>query len=142
MALLVVTFMPGFRPAPRTLFRLLRKLDYAFASLLQGRDIDTWEPLPGFETGWRMSNTEKVRLKSIVERTRLCVAEVIGDGDWEPEGEEGSIDNGALPVEEKSEDKYGIEDDTAWDMEISGVYDKTIVELGNMLKGSPIGIVG
>ena len=138
----MVTFVPGFRPAPRKLFRLLRKLDYAFASLLQGRDLDKWEPLPGFETGWRMSNTEKVRLKSIVERTRLCVAEVIGDGIWGPESEAGDNDNGALALEEESEDKYGIEDDTAWDMEMSEVYDKTIIELGDMLKGSPIGIIG
>ena len=150
VALLVVSFVPGFRPAPRTLFRLLRKLDYAFASLLQGRDLDTWEPLPGFETGWRVSNTEKVRLKSIVERTRLCVAEVVGDGISEPESEANDNNNnnnnnnkdGAPAVEERIEDEYGVDDDTTWDMEISGVYDETIVELGDMLRGSPIGILG
>ena len=146
VALLVVNFVPGFEPAPRVLFRLLRKLDYAFASLLQGYDVETLEALPGFGTGWRVSNTEKVRLKSIVERTRLCVAEVVGVGAWEAEpeaGVDGDDDHhAARTIRGESEDAYGIEDVAAWDMEISGVYDKTIVELGDNLKGSPIGIIG
>ena len=89
-----------------------------------------------------------MRLKGIVDRTRLCVAEVVGEGDWEVEPE-------AAPEEAMSEDHdtaraageeggdvYGTGDDAAWDMEISGVYDKTIVELGDKLKCPPVGILG
>lgn len=63
------------------MFSLLRKLDYCFASLLCGRDIDSREPLPGFENGVRgvMTKTHMVRCKSIVEQTRVLVVEFMNE---------------------------------------------------------------
>ncbi|KAJ9646401.1 hypothetical protein H2199_002450 [Coniosporium tulheliwenetii] len=46
LALLTTTFISGFPPSPKAMFRLLDKLDRAFVSLLQGRDVETGEPLP------------------------------------------------------------------------------------------------
>jgi len=120
---LVQQFLTGFAPSPRATFRLLGKLDLAFASLLQGKHVETGEPLPGFEKGRRMSQTETVRLKSVVDHTRVCVTELI------PNCELG-----------EDEDEFDIEDDEEFEG-IAKVYDKTISELGNALVGSPIGII-
>jgi len=120
---LVQQFLTGFAPSPRATFRLLGKLDLAFASLLQGKHVETGEPLPGFEKGRRMSQTETVRLKSVVDHTRVCVTEVISNCEL---GED--------------EDEFDIENDEEFEG-IAKVYDKTISELGNALVGSPIGII-
>lgn len=77
LALLVRAMLPSFPPHPKSLFRLLQKLDLAFASLIQGRDLDSGETLPGFEGGRGVNPTEKVRIKSLVERTRVAVVEVM-----------------------------------------------------------------
>jgi len=122
------------------MFRLLGKLDRAFASLLQGRDVETGEPLPGSERGAVVSSTQKVRMKSIVERTRLCVIEVMDNKDFdyttedEPEtGDEDGIDD---------LDDDDIDGGAGWEMEIAKVYDRTIVELGDAIGGPPIGVFG
>ena len=125
---MVQQFLTGFAPSPRATFRLLGKLDLAFASLLQGKHVETGEPLPGFEKGRRMSQTETVRLKSVVDHTRVCVTEVISNCEM---GED--------------EDEFDIENEMDTDNEefegIAKVYEKTISELGNALVGSPIGMI-
>ncbi|EON68987.1 hypothetical protein W97_08245 [Coniosporium apollinis CBS 100218] len=140
LALLTTTFVSGFPPSPKAMFRLLGKLDRAFASLLQGRDVETGEPLPGSERGAVVSSTQKVRIKSIVERTRLCVIEVMNNKDFdyttedEPEtGDEDGIDD---------LDDDVVDGGAGWEMEIAKVYDRTIVELGDAIGGPPIGIFG
>lgn len=138
----------AFPAAPRPLFRLVGKLDNAFASLLLGRDIDTGDPLPGFNTNRGVSGTEKVRIKSLVERTRICVVDVMSKGDFEEDEEmleqkdtatsdmEGDLildEPADLDVDEDFEDED-------WDMQIARVYDKTLVELGQTMEGPEIGI--
>lgn len=75
----VVDYVGAFAPEPQPTLSLLRKLDFAFASLLEGRDVDTGEPLPGFENGAAagLSRTDMVRLKSLAEGTRIHVLEVL-----------------------------------------------------------------
>jgi len=138
IALLVVDFLPGFDPSLKLTFKLLDKLDLAFASLLQGRDIDTGEILPGFEGGRGVNATEKVRIRSLVERTRICVVDVtsgkvnIGESEEQMETDE-----------DESMDEDGDDDNEGylWEMEIATVYDRTIGELGDTLDSAPIGIV-
>src|ERR1700761_184162 len=79
LASLVTQYLPSFPAAPRATFKLLSKLDLAFASLLQGRHVETGEALPGFERGKVVSGTEKVRMKSLVDQTRMTVIHVIGN---------------------------------------------------------------
>lgn len=70
LAVLVSSSLPDYPFTPRSTFRILRKLDAVFASLLLGEDVDagTGSPLPGFETRRGVvSMTEKVRIKSIAE---------------------------------------------------------------------------
>ena len=67
LAMLLTSMVAGMPPSPKALFGLLNKLDLAFASLLQGRDVNTGEVLPGFE-GRRGGGYEKWRIRG--RRTR------------------------------------------------------------------------
>jgi len=137
LALLVVSYLPSFLAAPRTMFRLLDKLDTAFASLLTGKDLETGDALPGFAYRRGLSGTEKVRIKSLVERTRVTVVEVMNKGEYEEDHEEDG--------ETEDEDDNGMADidydaSTDYAMEVAKVYDKTLVELGDTLDGAAIGL--
>ncbi|KEQ87013.1 hypothetical protein M438DRAFT_268257 [Aureobasidium pullulans EXF-150] len=149
MALLTTTMIPAFPLAPRPLFRLLGKLDHAFASLLVGRDVSTDEILPGFNTGRGVSGTEKVRIKSLVERTRICVVEVVNRGEFdedddldEPSPEDTDMDDDLILDEDDGPEDINVDDteDDDWNMQVARVYDKTLVELGDSMDGPPIGI--
>lgn len=139
LALLTSTALAGLPPSPRAAFRLLGKLDAALASLLAGRDVETGARLPGFEGGRGVSGTERVRIKSLVERTRVVAVEALAGAEGDEEGEEGG--------EEETDGEGGREgdvedaDEISWEMMIAKVYDQTIVELGDTIGGMPIGIV-
>jgi len=128
----------AFAAAPRHMFRLLGKLDHAFASLLQQRDIETGEPLPGFSLGKKVSITEKVRIKSLIERARISATNAMSKGDFEeddePNRDEETLD-GELILEGADE-----EEDEDWNMQVARVYDKTLVEIGDSMDGPSIGI--
>jgi hypothetical protein len=153
-------FLPMFgasRRSAQATFGLLSKLDYAFSSLLTGHDTATGERLPGFENGRTVSTTDKVRLKGIVDRTRLIVTRVVSgesvvgdeedvgdsmdtDTDTETDGEAGGRQG---PVTfEGFEDNEDDEEDDDWEERgVASVYEKTIGELGDVLGGPPIGII-
>lgn len=118
------------------MFALLSTLDHAFASLLQQRDIDTGHALPGFGTGMRVNDTDKVRIRSLVQRTRVAVMNVMSKGEIEEE------DTSTL---EQEDDELVLDDtDDAntsdWTMQTARVYDQTLVELGESLDGPSIGL--
>jgi len=133
--------IPSFPASPRHLFRLIGKLDHAFASLLQGRDTETGDLLPGFDRGRKVNTTEKVRIKSLIERTRVAVTNVMANGDIE---EDDGTDTAATEDEEGDLILDEIEDDvpqmTDWSMQVAKVYDITLVTLGESLQGPAIGI--
>jgi len=129
----------AFPAAPRHMFRLLGKLDHAFASLLQQRDIETGEPLPGFSLGKRVSTTEKVRIKSLIERARISATNAMSKGDFEEDEDEELAPKNALDGELILEGA-DEEDDEDWNMQIARVYDKTLVEIGDSMDGPAIGI--
>jgi len=158
IAVLAAEFLPMFpasdRSAQATL-SLLGKLDDVFASLLTGRDATTGEYLSGFEAGRQVSTTDKVRLKGIVDRTRLAVARSIKDVADE-EGEGGELmttdTEGDTPQEQAmvkfegfddddDDDNNDGEDEYSRERSIASVYAKTIDELGDVLGGPPIGII-
>ncbi|KAL8704568.1 MAG: hypothetical protein Q9201_002260 [Fulgogasparrea decipioides] len=149
IALTVSTSLPSFPFSPRPTFKLLRKLDLAFASLLKGVNAETGEPLPGVENGRsRLSTTEKVRVRGIVERTRVAVVEIAG--------KDGSLADVKNAVQSQTDteddfnmteddDMYSLEDESShrrWEMDIARVYERTIVELGMALDTSGPGNVG
>lgn len=123
----------------------------AFCSLLQGVNAETGEILPGFQGGrGKLSTTEKVRMKGLVERTRVVAVEVAGKG--------GSLtDTGdVLQSDMETEDDFTTDydeddvmegmrlggDNGRWEMEVARVYEKTIVELGVSMDASGMGAFG
>jgi hypothetical protein len=142
VALAVCTYLPSFDFAPRSTFQLLQKLDLVFSSLIQGRNVETGEVLPGFEGGrGRPTITDKVRLRGLVERTRVAVVGVAGNGT--------SFDGGSRVTETDDDmttdddvtmdgiEEYG--DDVGWEMSIARVYERTMVHLGSALDESDHG---
>lgn len=142
LASLVAEVLPEFPAAPKATFRILDKLDLAFASLLQGRNIETGETLSGFLSGRKISTTDRVRMKSIVDQTRVIVMDVIVNS--EDVGEEGEDDeNVYMETGDEMEDireSYG-EDYGEREMGVARIYDRTVVELGDTIGGTPIGII-
>ena len=137
----VNSYLLSFSFSPRPTFQLLRKLDFAFTSLLRGVDIDTGLILSGFEAGRsKLSTTEKVRLRGLVQSSRLAVVEVAAQS-----GDIDEIDYGAHS-RLATDDEYPTDDDTdatrdeevdgvsaGWEMEIARIYERTLVELGASL---------
>lgn len=139
LALLTTSALPSFPFNTKPTFTLLKKLDHAFASLLKGQDIETGEALPGFSGGrGKVSVTEKVRVRGVVERGRVVVVEVAGGGteggetgDEEGEDEEEDGDDGEDMMVEGNHGR--------WEMEIARVYERTVVELGLALDTGTLG---
>ncbi|GAB7364736.1 hypothetical protein MBLNU230_g5535t1 [Neophaeotheca triangularis] len=145
LALLLADIVRAMPPTPRAMFKTLDQLDRVFASLLTARDVQTGIPLPGFDRGRGVSGTEKVRIRSLVERTRVSVAEVVGGGGEEAEEEEAGVGDetdGELVLEgDRLEEDDGVEEQESWDVAVSRVYDRTVVELGGSLEAPSIGII-
>lgn len=134
IALAVTTYLPSFPPAPVSTFKLLRKLDHAFASLLKGEDSETGEILPGFEAGKRggMTRTDMVRCKSLVEATRVLIVEVMSkEPEPERDADESGIDTDAMSVDRET---TWDADEDPHDMDVARVYEATITQLGTVLE--------
>lgn len=146
LASMIEQYLPSFDAAPKPTFKLLERFDMALASLLQQRHVETGEPLPGFQTGRKVTGTEKVRMKSIVERTRGVVSEVMSGG-GEDDDEESRIED--VTDYDETGDEMDIDEAIGEDhehfssieMNIARVYDRTVVELGDTIGATPIGII-
>ena len=163
--MLTADFLPQFHNTTRSTqvtFRLLSKLDVAFSSLLTGHDSSSGETLPGFEGGRSVATTDKVRLKGIVDRTRLTVVRVLGGESVVGEDEEEAGDAETMDTDTDANQKLGTranqdtvvfegfenndddndDEDEYWEeRNIGSIYEKTIGELGDVLGGPPIGII-
>ncbi|RHZ53370.1 general transcription factor IIH subunit TFB6 family [Aspergillus thermomutatus] len=137
LAVLVNSYLPDFPFSPKATFRLLRKLDSVFASLLLGEDVETGAPLSGFESSRNLvSMTEKVRIKSIAETCRVAVVEA-RENDESIAGEEDDDENSSDDENDEDMDgAYGTEEYESigrWEMETAKVYERTIELLGDEL---------
>ncbi|KAL4954919.1 hypothetical protein BDW69DRAFT_183073 [Aspergillus filifer] len=138
-SVLVNTYLPSYPFTPTSTFRLLRKLDSFFASLIVGEDAETGKPLSGFEGGRSLvSMTEKVRIKSICEAARVGVVEAMekGDDDLDLDGDgDDEMDDDDFNFGD--DDELGLDLDgsgpSRWEMETARVYEKTIQLLGDEL---------
>lgn len=113
---------------------------------MQGSNVETGENLPGFEgSRGRLSTTEKVRMRGLVERTRVAVVEVAGkDGsvsentsatrNYEDTENDMTTDDNNFTGEPQDDRNHG-----RWEMEVARVYERTIVALGLSLDLSGIG---
>jgi hypothetical protein len=110
-------------------------------------------PLPGFENGRTVSTTDKVRMKGIVERTRLVVVKKLGErdgdemGEYDTDADGGEDDEDTEMVEfegfegNETEGIDGEGDVEGEERRIARVFEKTLGELGDVLGGEPIGII-
>lgn len=123
----------------------------AFCSLLQGANAESGERSPGYEGGrGKLSTTEKVRMRGLVERTRIAAVEVAGKGGSVTDAESAVQTNmereeGITTDEEEDDDMEGMQVDGnhgRWEMEVARVYEKTIVELGLSLDANGMGWLG
>jgi hypothetical protein len=129
----VTTYISAFPPAPAATFTLLRKLDHAFVSLLRGEDSITGEVLPGFSNrSGGFSRTDMVRLKSLVEATRVLIVEVISKI---PETEDDGIEESEVETDDMDFDGESTLVEGGNGMDVARVYAGTVVELGVLLPG-------
>ena len=126
IATLLEGYIGSFEPSPESALLLLKKLDVAFASLVTGTNAETGTQLPGFGPGLRpVSMTEKIRIKSIADATRIVAAKYLGDES----------------DEEEFPGLVGITGLSRTHERIGRVYDKTITALGTQLGDNLIGLV-
>lgn len=99
-------------------------MDYAFSSLLSGKDLSTGKVLPGFLGNMNagFSKTDMVRLKGLVDETRILTVNLIKNVELE---EKDNTD----PKLEKSLDFLEERD-----MAVARVYEHTIIQLGRLLE--------
>lgn len=95
LANLIVEFLPNFRPAPYPTFRVLNKMDLAFASLVQGRDPESGESLAQNGEVPVVSVTEQVRIRSLADNTRYWVIKTLSP-----------------PLDESADEMYGDFEET------------------------------
>ncbi|KAL4792730.1 hypothetical protein BDV19DRAFT_391854 [Aspergillus venezuelensis] len=137
LSVLVNTYLPSYPFTPTSTFRLLRKLDSFFASLILGEDAETGKPLSGFESGRSLvSMTEKVRIKSICEAARVGVVEAMEKGDDyddEDQNEGDDMDDDDFNIGDDNDIDLGDSGPSRWEMETARVYEKTIQLLGDEL---------
>lgn len=92
--------------------------------------------LPGFQGGrGKLTTTEKVRIRGLVERTRVAVVVAAG--------KDKSVDDGSRVTE--TDENMTTDDDMTlggietgdeqgrWEMKVARVYERTIVDLGAAL---------
>lgn len=142
-------YVRSFPPSPKATFELLGKLDHCFSSLLMGRDIDSKEWLPGFENSMRagMTTTDMVRVRSLVEQTRVLMVEVMSSGDFDDEDEDEEDDDGMGSQTDDTEanfsDASGVRlprwdiDEDRLHLDAARIYENTIIQLGERL-GDPM----
>lgn len=117
------SYLPAFQPAPISTITLFSKLDHAFTSLLEGKDRKTGDILPGFSSSKTdgLSKTDKVRLKSLVDDTRLLTVSLIMNS---------ALEECGTNLEAKtSRDIFGKHD-----LEVAKIYEQTIVQLGETME--------
>lgn len=113
IALTASSCLSAFAFCARATFDLLNTLDLALCSLLRGENVETGARLPGFEgSRGRLSTTEKVRLKSIIEKTRAGVLIA------------------TVGKQQASDPEVTPQDHEASDMEAARVYERSLEELG------------
>lgn len=122
LAGLFCSYMAAF-PFSISIFRLVKRLDEAFTHLLKPSQAQSEH------TGaivYQVSTTDKVRIKSLAEETRVIAVEVSSESGNPSELEDSESDD--------DEDNYEAEEDASRvSMSLSKIYKQTIEILGDSL---------
>lgn len=137
IALAVTDYMSSFDFVPKATIPLLQKLDCAFSSLMHGQDVTTGDPLPGFESGRRITVTEKIRLQGLVERTRVQLVDIAKRGGVEEYSS--NMDYEATTTADESEATEGGLSHYSYpaagevDLDVARAYERTLADLSDSL---------
>lgn len=134
-------YLASFPPQLEPTLRLLDTFDRCFYTLITGSSVDPSIPLSPAVSVYRMNMTERVRLKSIVERTRLHIVKLAGGRMVAPdpptEGVQGTGDRAEDGMDIRNGDETGSDGDGPEDehleIEVASVYDRSLVEIGENL---------
>ena len=140
-----IDYLSKFDFSPRNALKLLKKLDIVFASLLSGTDYESNLPLPNVNSR-TVNVTEKVRLRSIVESSRIAVVnayrKAAGGSTINQRFVNGETEDEGTATETETEGGDAIsrffaeeEDDEDWELEIGRVYERTLDLLGGLDPG-------
>lgn len=146
-----INYLPMFPALPRTTLGFLDKLDIAFATLLGGYDPETRDTLPDLSGSRKISTTDKVRVKGVVERARSTVTKhlVTDEGFAAPVTDNkadgaNETNGGFVKFEGFDEDDNSTDGDITSGFnhqDVAHVFERTIMELGELLGGDAIGLV-
>jgi ribosomal protein L12E/L44/L45/RPP1/RPP2 len=125
-------YLPAF-PFSTSLFYITAKIDLGFASLLQASDEST---ITAPKVAHHVSVTEKVRIKSLVEETRIAAVNVASASslassvqDLSETDTEDHEDDGSEEADEEQQDESNMSISLA----LSRVYKRTLEILGDSL---------
>jgi Subunit 11 of the general transcription factor TFIIH len=117
--------LPAFSFVKGPTIRIVDKLDLAFAMLLNMRNYSLTPA--GDMNNFLVSVTDRVRIRSVIERTRLLAVE-ISEGEETSEGiADSDFGSQAGPEDVCADDKDSL------DMSISSMYERTLTILGDSL---------
>jgi Subunit 11 of the general transcription factor TFIIH len=135
LAGLFCSYMPAF-PFSTSMFKLVKRLDEGFAYLLTSSQD---EFASSNRSTYQVSTTDKVRIKSLVEETRVVAVEVSSEGGnavelEESESEEDIYASSAVDAQEHEQETDHVS------MSLSKIYKRTIEILGDSLVSVPPGL--
>ncbi|KAI9734230.1 MAG: hypothetical protein M1834_002332 [Cirrosporium novae-zelandiae] len=134
IALLAANYLPSFPFTPHRTFSLLHKIDTVFAALIQGKEPETGKPLPGLAgKKTAVSVTEKVRIKGLVEGTRVVVVACSQNDDVNEDAGDVENETDAEDTMDEMVDEMADESEASWEMLVARVYEQTIMALGEGL---------
>ncbi|KIW13308.1 hypothetical protein PV08_08496 [Exophiala spinifera] len=137
LAGLVCSYMPAF-PFSTAVFYITGKLDRGFTSLLQSSSTNSPDPAAAYH----VSMTEKVRIKSLVEETRITAVNVTSSSGLSTK----VVDVSELETEEEEEedtDDTNLEqgpqsNNISRSLALSKIYKRTLEILGDSLDTSAL----
>lgn len=133
----VPSYLPSFPASPRAMFTLLVKLDAALSSMLRSRSLAA-AVLRGMSELYtkrdRMTQTDVVRLQSIVSRSRVAVTRLVSSIGGQAEDSDGDEETAG----DDTEEDFMAQEDGQWDMQTARVYEQTILAMGDKFGGEVI----
>lgn len=131
LAGLIADYMPAFPFSEGPTIRLLDKMDQAFAILLSRRR-DPTSSIATDGNGYVVSVTDRVRIRSVIESTRMVAIETSAKRNPPDDGEDvpGSLDTDYEEIDSNDGNRHHRD---SLNMSISRIYERSLSILGDGL---------
>lgn len=130
LAGLTSDYLRGFEFAPNTVIPLLDKLDQAFAMLLTPEASRQSDGLD-IASGYRVSMTDRVRIRSVIEDTRVVAIDAASKSGVLESSRD--TEDSETQQEQSPQDDISREARSELDMSISKLYERSLSILGDTL---------